>query len=89
MGAAANAMPSQPCYRLIDHCCEPHRQLDGLYDSLDEAIAEAALWLQEHWLDPLLSWIGVEVLAANGVWRTLQLPSPLLCPLLCPVQLQR
>lgn len=82
-------MPSQPCYRLIDHCCEPHRQLDGLYESLEEAIGEAVLWLQAHCLDPLLSLIGVEVLAANGVWRTLKLPAPLLCPLLCPLPLQR
>ena len=27
-------------YRLIDSGCEPHRQLDGQYGSLDEAIAD-------------------------------------------------
>lgn len=70
-------------YRLIDSCCEPHTQIDGLYDSLDEAIGEAIAWLQIHGLDPLHSRIGVEVSTASGDWRTCRLPGPLLCPLLC------
>ena len=72
-------------YRLIDGCCEPHRQLDGLYSSLDEAFSEAIAWLQAVNIDPLMSRIGVEVTAANGDWRTLRLPESLLCPLLCPL----
>ena len=70
-------------YRLIDSCCEPHAQIDGLYDSLDEAIGEAIAWLQIHGLDPLHSRIGVEVSTASGDWRTCRLPGQLLCPLLC------
>jgi hypothetical protein len=70
-------------YRLIDSCCEPHTQIDGLYDSLDEAIGEAIAWLQNHGLDPLQSRVGVEVSTASGDWRTCRLPGPLLCPLLC------
>jgi hypothetical protein len=34
------------CYRLIDSAGEPHRQLDGQYSSLDEAIADAIAWLE-------------------------------------------
>ncbi len=58
-------------------------QIDGLYDSLDEAIGEAIAWLQIYGLDPLHSRIGVEVSTAHGDWRTCRLPGPLLCPLLC------
>ena len=76
-------------YRLIDGCCEPHRQLDGPYASLEEAIADAVEWLEQGWaeagLDSLLALIGVEVCAANGDWRTCRLPMPLLTPLLCPL----
>ena len=70
---------------MIDGCCEPHRQLDGFYGSLDEAVSEAIAWLQAVNLDPLMGLIGVEVTAANGDWRTLRLPDALLCPLLCPL----
>ncbi len=72
-------------YRRIDSCCEPHTQIDGLYDSLDEAIGEAIAWLQNHRLDPLQSRVGVEVSTASGDWRTCRLPGPLLCPLLCTI----
>ncbi|MFM7435661.1 MAG: hypothetical protein ACKOGI_06215 [Vulcanococcus sp.] len=76
-------------YRLIDGCCEPHRQLDALYSSLEEAIADAVEWLEQGWgetgLDRLFGLIGVEVCAANGDWRTCRLPMPLLTPLLCPL----
>jgi hypothetical protein len=73
-------------YRLIDSGCEPHRQLDGQYGSLDEAIADAIAWLE-----PLADashpshLIGVDVATADGNWRTCRLPAPLLCPLLCPL----
>ena len=69
-------------YRLIDGSCEPHRQLDSHYSSLDDAIADAIEWiglLSEH--DHPSSLIGVEVSSINGDWRTCRLPGPLLCPL--------
>ena len=34
------------CYRLIDGGCEPHRELDAHYSSLDEAIADAIAWVE-------------------------------------------
>ncbi|MCP9889339.1 hypothetical protein KBY96_15590 [Cyanobium sp. ATX 6A2] len=76
--------PTQRVYRLIDSCCEPHRQLDTDYPSLDEAIGDAVAWI-EQWIDrdPQCSLIGVELRTANGEWRTCRLPSELLCPLLC------
>jgi hypothetical protein len=73
-------------YRLIDSSCEPHRQLDGQYGSLDEAIADAIAWVE-----PLADTnhpshlIGVDVSTADGNWRTCRLPAPLICPLLCPL----
>ncbi len=72
-------------YRLIDACCQPHGHLDTLYGSLEEALGDAIAWCQEHGLDPLLREIGVEVRTATGDWRTVRLPHPLLCPLLCPL----
>lgn len=84
-----DAMPGyraqQRLYRLIDACCEPHRQLDALYASLDEAMDDAIAWIERYGLDPLLALIGVEVSTASGDWRTCRLPSELLCPLLCPL----
>lgn len=77
--------PHQRIYRLIDACCEPHRQLDALYASLDEALDDAIVWIEHRGLDPLLALIGVEVCAANGDWRTCRTPTALLCPLLCPL----
>ncbi|MEA5475085.1 hypothetical protein VB716_12730 [Synechococcus sp. CCY9201] len=40
-------------YRLIDSGCEPHRQLDGQYGSLDEAIADAIAWV-DPWPMPTM-----------------------------------
>lgn len=77
--------PAQRFYRLIDGCCEPHRQLDALYASLDEALSDAIHWIERYGMDPLLSLVGVEVCAANGDWRTCRMPVRLLCPLLCPL----
>ena len=87
--------PDQRLYRLIDGCCEPHRQLDVLYASLEEAIADAVAWLEQGGMEgclegcreSLLALIGMEVCAANGDWRTCRLPAPLLTPLLCPLEL--
>lgn len=76
------ARSSERCYRLIDGCCEPHRQLDGQYSSLDDAIADAIEWIGDlSEPDHPASLIGVEVSSANGDWRTCQMPGPLLCPL--------
>lgn len=77
--------PGQRRYRLIDACCEPHRQLDGLYPSLDEALSEAIAWIEQDEVETQRSLIGVEVSTGSGIWRTCRLPGPLLCPLLCPL----
>ena len=94
-GQRPDQRPDQRLYRLIDGCCEPHRQLDVLYASLEEAIADAVAWLEQGGMEgclegcreSLLALIGVEVCAANGDWRTCRLPVPLLTPLLCPLEL--
>jgi hypothetical protein len=71
-------------YRLIDSSCEPHRQHDGHYGSLDEAIADAIAWV-EPLADPHhpAQLIGVDVSTGDGNWRTCRTPGLLLCPLLC------
>ncbi len=75
-------------YRLIDGSCEPHGQLDSLYSSLDDAIADAIAWIGDlSQPDHPASLIGVEVSSSNGDWRTYRMPGPLLCPLLCPLPL--
>lgn len=71
-------------YRLIDGCCEPHRQLDGEYQSIDEAIADAINWVLSSTLGETTSLIGVEVCTGNGDWRTCRLPAALLCALPSP-----
>jgi hypothetical protein len=68
-------------YRLIDGCCEPHAQLDGNYESIDEAIADAIEWVLSSTLGETTSLIGVEVCTGNGDWRTCRLPAALLCAL--------
>ena len=62
-------------YRLIDGLCEPHRQLDTLYPSLESALDDAIGWLQHSNINP----VGVEVVTASGDWRTLRSPEPLFC----------
>ena len=71
-------------YRLIDGCCEPHAQLDGNYESIDEAIADAIEWVLSSSLGETTSLIGVEVCTGNGDWRTCRLPAALLCALPSP-----
>ena len=68
-------------YRLIDGCCEPHALLDGEYQSIDEAIADAIDWVLSSTRSDPNSLIGVEVSTGNGDWRTCRLPMPLLCAL--------
>jgi hypothetical protein len=71
-------------YRLIDSGCEPHRQLDGHYPSLDEAIADAIAWVEPLAdFNPFAQMIGVDVSTGDGNWRTCRTPGLLLCPLLC------
>lgn len=68
-------------YRLIDGCCEPHAQLDGEYQSIDEAISDAVDWVLASTGNQTNSLIGVEVCTGNGDWRTCRLPAALLCAL--------
>jgi hypothetical protein len=77
-------------YRLIDSAGEPHRQLDGHYSSLDEAIADAIAWLEPlaH-AHQAAEMIGVDVATGDGNWRTCRLPAPLLSPLLRPLPCQQ
>jgi hypothetical protein len=72
------------CYRLIDSGCEPHRELDGHYSSIDEAIADAIAWLEPlaH-LHSSARAIGVDVATGDGNWRTCRPPGLLLCHLPC------
>ena len=69
----------QRIYRLIDGLCEPHRQLDALYPSLEAAVDDAIGWLQQSSINPLEHPVGVEVATASGDRRTLRCPEPLLC----------
>ena len=74
--------PIERSYRLIDDSFAPHGQLDSLYCSLDEAIADAIAWIGDlSEPDHPASLIGVEVTSGNGDWRTYRVPAPLLCPL--------
>ncbi len=72
------------CYRLIDSSCEPHRELDGHYSSIDEAIADAIAWMEPIVdLHSSAHVIGVDVATGDGNWRTCRPPGLLLCPLVC------
>jgi hypothetical protein len=70
-------------YRLIDCFHQPHPQLDGLYESGDEAIADAISWLQSIGPGAGEASIGLEVSTPSGDWRTIRQPELLLCPLPC------
>lgn len=69
----------QKLYRLVDGLCEPHRQLDALYPSLESALDDAIGWLQNSSINPVEHPVGVEVATASGDWRTLRSPEPLFC----------
>lgn len=71
-------------YRLIDCLHQPHPQLDGLYESMDEALADAIGWLESMGAVAAHTSIGCEVSTANGNWRTIRQPELLLCPLPMP-----
>jgi hypothetical protein len=74
-------------YRLIDALHQPHPQLDGLYDSVDEAMADAIGWLETMGPGAGETTIGLEVSTPCGSWRTIRQPDLLLCPL--PFKAQR
>ena len=61
-------------YRLIDASLHPHPQLDGLYESLQAALEDAAAWCCQASPDHGLASIGVEVLTTTGSWRTVRHP---------------
>lgn len=73
--------PATRAYRLIDTFLQPHPHLDGRYESIDEAIAEAIGWLDGLEPDEGEASIGLEVSTSNGDWRTIRQPVQLLCPL--------
>lgn len=68
-------------YRLIDCLQQPHPHLDGLYDSVDEAMADAIGWLESMGPEAEATSIGLEVSTPCGSWRTIRQPDLLLCPL--------
>tara|TARA_Y100001968_G_scaffold319265_1_gene350546 strand:+ start:5266 stop:5505 length:240 start_codon:yes stop_codon:yes gene_type:complete len=64
-------------YRLIGLDGTPHPVLDAPYESIDAAIVAAKSWCNGQGLTCTLQekGIGVQVLAANGTWRTVCYPS--------------
>ena len=68
-------------YRLIDALLQPHPQLDGFYDSIEEALRDAITWLEGLGPEAAMAPIGLEVSTRSGEWRTIRLPDLLLCPL--------
>jgi hypothetical protein len=68
-------------YRLIDCLQQPHPHLDGLYESVDEAMADAIGWLESMGPGAGETSIGLEVSTPCGSWRTIRQPDLLLCPL--------
>jgi len=70
---------SQPIakrYRLINASFEAHPHLDAIYDTLEDALTDAAAWLGEQANSAQLA-IGVEVSTRAGEWRTLRQPTPI------------
>ncbi|MEN9496482.1 MAG: hypothetical protein RLZZ516_1015 [Cyanobacteriota bacterium] len=61
-------------YRLIDASLNPHPQLDGLYESLQAALEDAAAWCRQVSADRAPASIGVEVRTSSGSWRTVRYP---------------
>ncbi len=68
-------------YRLIDGWQQPHPHLDGLYESVEEALADAVGWLESQGAEAEEASIGLEVSTPCGSWRTIRQPDLLLCPL--------
>ena len=64
-------------YRLTGLDGAPHHVLDDPYESIDAALLAAKSWCSGQGLTCTVKdqGIGVEVLAANGTWRTVCYPS--------------
>lgn len=73
--------PGRRDYRLIDSLRQPHPQLDGLYESVEEAMDDAIRWLEGIGPSGMDTAIGLEVSTPGGCWRTIRQPDQLLCPL--------
>ncbi len=78
---AASQGHLQRDYRLIDGWQRPHPHLDGLYESVEEALADAIGWLESRGAEAEEASIGLEVSTPCGSWRTIRQPDLLLCPL--------
>ena len=63
-------------YRLTGLDGDPHHVLDAPYESIDAALVAAKVWCNGQGLSCRIQerGIGVQVLAANGTWRTLCYP---------------
>ena len=63
-------------YRLVGLDGTPHPVLDAPYESIDSALFAAKVWCGGQGLSCNIQerGIGVQVLAANGTWRTLCYP---------------
>ncbi|MEB3199904.1 MAG: hypothetical protein VKK62_05185 [Synechococcaceae cyanobacterium] len=70
-------------YRLIDALLQPHPQLDGLYESVEDAFRDAIEWLESLGPGADLATIGLEVSTPCGGWRTIRHPDLLACPFAC------
>ena len=67
----------QNLYRLTGLDGTPHHVLDAPYESIDAAIVAAKVWCNGQGMTCTIKekGIGVEVLVANGTWRTVCYPS--------------
>ena len=87
LGPQPGPVPCSPAeragkaYRLVDALLRPHPQLDGLYDSIDEAFRDAIAWLESSGAEAATTAIGLDVSTESGQWRTIRLPTLLLCPM--------
>tara|TARA_Y100001968_G_scaffold309630_1_gene329640 strand:- start:313 stop:552 length:240 start_codon:yes stop_codon:yes gene_type:complete len=64
-------------YRLIGLDGSPHHVLDDPYENIEAALLAAKSWCNGQGLSCKIKdrGIGVQVLAANGTWRTVCYPS--------------
>tara|TARA_B100000965_G_C19235056_1_gene601841 strand:+ start:439 stop:678 length:240 start_codon:yes stop_codon:yes gene_type:complete len=64
-------------YRLTGLDGAPHYVLDAPYESIEAALGAAKVWCNGQGMSCTIEdrGIGVQVLAANGTWRTVCYPS--------------